>query len=482
MIRVLSAVAALSLAACSGESPVAPLPPEAEPPPRYVSERIPPVNPVPSPAQLRYQRMETNTFVHFGLNTYTGLEWGDGTTDPALFDPVEFDPAQWARIFKDVGFEGVLFVAKHHDGFLLWPSAHSDYSVAASPWRGGRGDVVAEVAAAVRDAGLEFGLYLSPWDRNHPSWGTPAYNDYFLATFWELMGWDNEITGSLFQVWFDHGHDMTIVTQEQIATYDWHRWIREVRLHQPGAVVAPEWDAFYPGNEEGAAPATNWSARDNFNLWAPYECDTPLRAVHSWFWHPQDAPKPLDHLVDVYFTTVGRACTLHLAVGPDQRGLVAPDDEARLREWRAALDAIFAEDLALRAAATASSVRPGSDGWAPGAAVDGDPDSFWSTAEPTGWLEVDLGEPRTVNVIELAEPIRYGQRIAAFRVEAHDGGDWRTVVEGTTVNYKRLLRVEPTTARRWRVVIDDARAAPALSQFGLYDATAWAPFWADDLD
>lgn len=446
---------------------------------RYVSAPIPPIHPIPSPAQLRYQELELNTFIHFGLNTFTNAEWGDGTADPALFNPTDLDATQWMRILKDVGVKGVLFVAKHHDGFLLWPSAHSEYSVKNSPWRNGKGDVVAEVAEATRNAGLEFGLYLSPWDRNHPSWGTASYNNYFLATLWELMGWDNYGTGALFQVWFDQGHDMTIVTQEQIATYDMPRWIREVRLHQPGAVIGPEWDTFYTGNELGLAPETNWSVRDNFHLWAPYECDTPLRAEHSWFWHPQDDPKPLDHLVDVYFTTVGRACTLHLAVGPDQRGLIAAEDETRLREWRAALDGIFDEDLAFHATTSASSVRPGSAGWAAGAAVDGDPSSFWAADDRTGWIEVDLGRPETVNILELAEPIRYGQRIAAFRLEAWTDTEWTTVVRGTTVNYKRLVRFEPFTAQRWRVVIDDARAAPALSQFGLYSALDWAAAWSD---
>ncbi|WP_412061370.1 alpha-L-fucosidase [Rubrivirga sp. IMCC45206] len=471
---------ALVLASCSGDTPLGPdpLPPPAAPPPVFASAPIPPVYPVPSPAQLRFQRMETNVFIHFGINTFTNTEWGDGTDDPALFNPTALDATQWLRIFKETGFNGVLLVAKHVDGFHLWPTPLSDYTVAQSPWRGGDGDLVREVAEATRAAGLELGLYLAPWDRRHPDWGTPRYNDYFVAAIKDIMGWDNTGIGSLYQVWFDYGHDQTIVTPEQLETYDRFRWIREVRLHQPGAVIAPEWDAFFPGNEDGVAPETNWSVRDDFNLWAPFECDVTLRSVRSWYWHPQDDPKPLDDLVEIYFTSVGRGCVLTLAVAPDQRGLIDPEDEDRLREWRAALDAMFDDDLARHAAVTASSVRPGSDGWAAGAAVDGDPDSFWAAEADTGWIEVDLGAPQTANVLELAEPIRYGQRIGAFRLEAWDGTRWQTVAEATTVNYKRLLRFPPVTARRWRVVVDEARAAPALSQVGLYDASAWAPVWA----
>ncbi|WP_412069248.1 alpha-L-fucosidase [Rubrivirga sp. IMCC43871] len=426
--------------------------------------------------------METNVFIHYGINTFTNTEWGDGTADPALFNPTELDANQWLRIFKETGFKGVLLVTKHHDGFHLWPTRQSEYSVAQSPWRGGKGDLVREVAEATRAAGLELGLYLSPWDRHHPDWGTPRYNEYFVAAIWDIMGWDNTGIGSLYQVWFDYGHDQTIVTPEQLASYDRSRWIREVRLHQPGAVVAPEWDAFFPGNEDGLAPETNWSARDNFNLWAPYECDVTMRAERSWFWHPQDDPKLLEDLIEIYFTSVGRACVLTLAVAPDQRGLIEQEDEDRLREWRGAIDAMFDDDLARHATATASDTRLGSEGWAAGAAVDGNPASFWAAGSGTGWIEVDLGSPKTANVLELAEPIRFGQRISGFRLEVwregFAGPQWETVAEGTTVNYKRLLRFPPVTAQRWRVVVDEARAAPALSQFGLYDASEWAPAWA----
>ena len=479
--RLPLSLALLTLAACSGETPVAVGPsPEPEPSPvRYVSEPIPPLYPAPSPQQLEYQRMETNVFIHFGTNTFTGVEWGDGTADPDVFQPTEFDPTQWLRIFDDVGFKGLTLVTKHIDGFLLWPSRHSDYSVASSSWRGGQGDVVKEVADATRAAGLELGLYLAPWDRNHPAWGTPSYNGYFVGTLWELIVPSYyEDLGQLYQIWFDYGHDFNVVTEAQLDAYDHDWWVREVRHNQPGALVTPETDVFFPGNEAGVAPEPNWSVRDDFFKWAPYECDVTLRGERSWYWRANDAPKPLADLVDIYFTSVGRGCTMLLAVGPDDRGLVAPDDEARLYEWRAAIDAIFADNLALHATASASAVRPGSEGWSAAAAVDTNPDSFWSTNEPTGWVEVELDAARTVNVLELMEPIKYGQRVASFRLDAWDGSGWVEAVRGTTVGYKRLLRFPPVTARRWRVVVEDARAAPALSQIGLYSALGWQDEWA----
>ena len=334
-----------------------------------------------------------------------------------------------------------------------------------------------EAAEAARAAGLEVGVYLSPWDRNHAAYGTPAYNDYFAATLEELVA----RTGPPFEVWLDGAYGPE-VTRAQLDAYDWPRWLGQIRRLAPDAVIALDQDVFWPGNEDGSAPRDNWSVRPDFSRWAPYECDTTIRTRTHWFWHPDDEPRSLDELVDVYFTSVGRACTLLLNVPPDRRGLVADDDASRLAEWRAALDAIFADDLARRTTTSASSVRPGSDGWGPGAAVDGDPDSFWSTDEPTGWLEVDLGEPRTVNVVELAEPVRYGQRTASFRVEAWTHTGWRIVTRGTTVNYRRLLRVEPTTAQRWRVVIESGRGPAALSTVGLYAALDWADAWDDRLD
>jgi alpha-L-fucosidase len=223
-------------------------------------------SPAPSPAQLAWQRMEMNAFVHFGPNTFTGEEWGDGREDPRVFAPTAFDARQWARAFKGAGFKGVILTAKHHDGFALWPSRHSTHSVARSPWRDGRGDVLREVADACRAEGLKFGLYVSPWDRNHPTYGTPEYNRVFVAMLEEVLGGNY---GPIFEVWFDgaNGEGPNGKRQE----YDWPRFISTVRRLQPEAVIFSDAgpDVRWVGNERGEAPLTVWATIDRFpTSWA----------------------------------------------------------------------------------------------------------------------------------------------------------------------------------------------------------------------
>ena len=433
----------------------------------FVSPPIPSVGPTPTPTQMAWQDLEVTAFIHFGVNTFTGREWGTGREDPAVFAPTALDATQWAQAAYDAGIGGLILTAKHHDGFALWPSAHSGHTLAASPYRGGAGDVVRETADAAREVGIEFGIYLSPWDRREPSWGTPSYNDFYLAQMGELLSPDvGENYGRVFEVWLDGAHGDG-VTQAQLDTYDVGRWEGFIRRRQPGAIVAFSRDVLYSGNEGGAAPETHWN--DSGGYWRPMECNMPFRT--GWFWHAEEDPKPVDELVDAYFRTVGRDCVLLLGLAPDRRGLLEAEDVIRLGEWRRALDALFAVDLAEGQPATASSTRPGSGGWAPGAATDGDADSFWAAGEATGWLEVEPRGDWPVGVIEVREPIRYGQRIGAFAVEAWDGEAWREVARGTTVGRRRLIRVEPTRATRWRLRVEEARAAPAVSQFGLYAAT-----------
>ncbi len=449
-------------------------------PSTFQSPPIPIVLPVPSPQQLAFQKMETNAIIHIGLNTFTGNEWENGTADPKLFNPKNLDARQWAYVLKNSGIKGVVFVTKHIDGFLLWPSNASTYSVKRSPWRNGNGNLVQEVATAMREAGLELGFYLAPWDQNNPYWGTRQYNDFFVATMLELFD-DKLSQGSLYSFWLDYAHDFNVVTPAHLATYDEPRWIYEIRKNHPGAIIAPDRDAFYPGNEAGAAPVDNWSFRSDFPRWAPYECDYTLRGAdannHSWYWHPNEHPRPLDEMVEIYFKSVGRGCSQLIGVAPDTSGLISNDDASLLQEWRHELNRIFQNDVARHTTATASSVRPGSPGWGPGAAIDGNADSFWASDSLRSWMEVTLEAPQTVNIIQLAEPIKYGQRVLSFHVDAFQSGSWTTVARGTSINYKRLIRIAPVTAQRWRLVIDNARAAPAISQFELYPALNWASRW-----
>ncbi|HQJ54158.1 MAG TPA: alpha-L-fucosidase [Planctomycetota bacterium] len=429
-----------------------------------------PCPPVPAPRQLAWQRDELWIFTHFGVNTFTDKEWGDGTEDPKIFNPARFDAHQWAATAKDAGFKGIILTAKHHDGFCLWPTAQTEHCLRNSPWRDGKGDVVREVADACRAAGLKFGFYLSPWDRNSPKYEDgKAYDDYFAAQLEELLtGY-----GPVSEVWFDgagsEGH-----------VYDWQRYYAAIRRHQPGAVIAicgP--DVRWVGNEDGVARETEWSVRDadaatgpgqDGKAWHPAECDVSIRP--GWFWHQsQDGQvKSLARLLDIYYKSVGRNAGLLLNVPPTSEGRFAAPDAARLREFRLALDATFATDLARGKPCRADAVRGGDPGFGPARAVDGDPRTYWAVDDDIrqASIEIDLEAPAACSVCLLGEAIELGQRIEAHRVEVLAGGQWRTVARGTTVGYKRLHRFPAVEARRLRVTIERARACPTLTTVGLF--------------
>lgn len=429
-----------------------------------------PCPPVPAPRQLAWQRDELWIFTHFGVNTFTDKEWGDGTEDPKIFNPARFDAHQWAATAKDAGFKGIILTAKHHDGFCLWPTAQTEHCLRNSPWRDGKGDVVREVADACRAAGLKFGFYLSPWDRNSPKYEDgKAYDDYFAAQLEELLtGY-----GPVSEVWFDgagsEGH-----------VYDWQRYYAAIRRHQPGAVIAicgP--DVRWVGNEDGVARETEWSVRDadaatgpgqDGKAWHPAECDVSIRP--GWFWHQsQDGQvKSLARLLDIYYKSVGRNAGLLLNVPPTSEGRFAAPDAARLREFRLALDATFATDLARGKPCRADAVRGGDPGFGPARAVDGDPRTYWAVDDDVrqASIEIDLEAPAACSVCLLGEAIELGQRIEAHRVEVLAGGQWRTVARGTTVGYKRLHHFPAVEARRLRVTIERARACPTLTTVGLF--------------
>jgi alpha-L-fucosidase len=441
-----------------------------------------PLLPVPTARQLEWQRKEMAIFLHFGVNTFSDSEWGTGDEDPDLFDPSRLDAKQWARVARETGFRTLILTAKHHDGFALWPSRYTEHSVRSSGWRGGHGDVVRELVDAARSEGLDVGLYLSPWDRHEPSYGDErAYNEFYMGQLRELLG----NYGRLTEVWFDgaKGPDAADMA------YDFDAYWALVRQLQPGAVIFSDEgpDVRWIGNERGFAGETNWSMIDRSRVkvgdaeagylnagdragadWVPGECDVSIRS--GWFWHPDQAPRPLDDLLDIYFKSVGRDCVLLLNVPPNREGMLDQADVERLHELRAALDAIFATDLAAGARASASNVRGGSGEFEAARALDGDLDTYWATDDSVGHavLELELGAPATFNVVRIQEPVQLGQRIAAYRFQVESGGAWLTVSAGTTVGHKKLDRVEPVTARRVRLIIDEARAHPLIAGLGLH--------------
>ncbi len=456
---------------------------------------------VPSPRQLAWQKLEFIAFFHFTVNTFTNLEWGTGDESPDIFNPIQLDTRQWLRVARDAGMKLAILTAKHHDGFCLWPSRYTEHSVKHSPYKHGQGDVVREFVDACRAFDIKAGVYLSPWDRHEPTYGTEAYNDYFKAQLTELL----THYGPISEMWFDGACGEGPNGKRQV--YDWQGYYDVVRQHQPEAVIAISGpDVRWVGNERGVARANEWSVVattalgqdalathsqhtetvrpkiDSSNqdlgsrekilaaerlVWYPAECDVSIRP--GWFYHDFEDPmvKSPETLVDLYFKSVGRNSVLLLNLPPDQRGLIHENDARSLREMRRQLDAIFARNLLQGARVTASHAK---NGFSPTHTLDNDAKSYWTTedGQEQATLEYDLGAEKTFNVVQLQEHIQVGQRIEQFTVEAWTDGVWRTVAQGGTVGYQRLLRCLATTTSRVRVRIDASRVAPTLCKVGVF--------------
>lgn len=447
----------------------------------------------PSRRQAAWQELEFYAFIHFGMNTFTNREWGDGRESPKLFNPTKFDARQWVSACKAAGMRMLILTCKHHDGFCLWPTRYTEHSVRNSPWKGGKGDVVREVSDACRDAGLKFGVYLSPWDRHERTYGdSPAYNRYFRNQLTELLtGY-----GPIAAVWFDGACAEGPGGRRQ--EYDWQSYYRLIRKLQPGATIHVRGpDVRWCGNEAGHTRKSEWSVipigeapdrhawtdkrgadlgsrsrirKGRYLVWYPAEVNTSIRP--GWFYHARedDRVKPLERLLDIYYGSVGGNATFLLNLPPDRRGLIHENDARRLAQMGKVLRASFRTDLAKGAAAKASAER-GADGrHSADKAVDGKKSTYWSTDDgvTSAALELDLGEARTFNCAMLQEAIRVGQRIEKFVVEARVDGKWKKLAEATVVGYKRLLRLPETTARRVRVRVLESRVCPTLRSFALY--------------
>lgn len=430
---------------------------------------------VPTPQQLEWQQMELTAFLHFGINTFTGREWGDGKENPALFNPTDFDAEQWVRSLKEAGFKMAILTAKHHDGFCLWPTKTTEHSVAASPWKDGKGDVVRELRDACDKYGIKFGVYLSPWDRNASCYGdSPKYNEFFIEQLTELL----TNYGEVHEVWFDgaNGEGPNGKKQE----YDWTAILSTIRRLQPRAVTAIMGDDVrWVGNERGLGRETEWSAtvltpgtyarceeqnkalgvkatskdlggRDMLVnakelFWYPSEVDVSIRP--GWFYHQQEdnQVKSLKHLTDIYFKSVGYNSVLLLNIPPDQRGRISDADVNRLKEFADYRKEIFADNR----------VKGGLKAW---------------TARPGDTRVYQLKPKSEINVVMLREDISKGQRMEAFTVEALTADGWKEIAKGTTVGYKRLIRIPAVEARQLRVKVDACRLAANISEVAAYYA------------
>ena len=416
----------------------------------------------PAPYQVAWQDLEFGVILHFSTNTFLDREWGDGTASPAVFDPKQFDPDQWMRAIRASGARYVVLVAKHHDGFCLWPTQQTDYSVRSSPWRDGHGDVVGDVARAARKYGLRFGVYLSPWDRHEPKYkDAAAYDAYYNAELTELAS----NYGDLVEFWLDgagsEGH-----------VYNFKKIIETLRTYQPDTVVFADTglfefgDARWVGNEAGVVDYENWNVidRHGYERWRPVEADTPLRKLH-WFWHPHDEAslKSLDELLTTYDATVGRGAQLMLGVAPDDRGLLPDADVRRLEELGAALRHRQENNLVLKHLPSTPEVA---------AALDGDPDTFWSAPPGThhGAIEADFASPITFDHAVTAEWLNAGQNVEKYAIEIWDAkeGRWQPIAQGQAIGHKKIDSFAPVTATRVRLNILSSTSAAQIREFQLY--------------
>ncbi|KAG8381443.1 hypothetical protein BUALT_Bualt06G0122500 [Buddleja alternifolia] len=440
-----------------------------------------PILPLPSYSQLKWQQKEIIMFIHFGVNTFTGSEWGTGHESPSIFNPTGLDANQWADAAAQAGTSLMILTAKHHDGFCLWPSKYTDHSVIGSPWKNGHGDVVQEFVNAAKARGIDAGLYLSPWDRHDPRYGH--------AQLQELLN----RYGDVREIWFDGAKGSNAPNMTYYFD-DWFSMVKELqRTINIFSDAGP--DVRWVGNEKGFAGTTSWSTINRTSLsignaslvhylntgdpkgthWLPAECDVSIRT--GWFWHKTQAPKKLRKLLEIYYKSVGRNCVLLLNVPPNSTGLISESDVQRLSEFRKAINAVFSSNLAGKCSIEASSQRGGENGgFGPKNVLDDNHLwTYWAPSEDQKenyWIELRVRSGKIkFNVIRIQEAIGLGQRVEKHEIYV----DGTKVADGTTIGYKRLHRLEMGVVDAFsvRIKIVKAKGTPLISSIGLH----YDPFW-----
>ncbi len=421
------------------------------------AQTVKPLAPVPSARQLQWHDMEFYLFFHFGPNTFTDLEWGKGTEHEEVFNPTALDCRQWCRIAKAAGAKGVIITAKHHDGFCLWPTQYSTHTVAQSKWRDGKGDVVKELADACKAYGLKLGIYLSPWDRNHPKYGTDEYNRVFVNMMKEVVA----RYGPLFEFWWDGANGEGPNGKKQV--YDWHLFEQTLRTIAPNTVVFSDIgpDIRWVGNEDGFAGKTNWDLLDttgfsrgsgapsqdtlnagniNGKNWIPAECDVSIRP--GWFYHEKEDSlvKTPEKLFDLYLKSAGRGSALLLNVPPDRRGLINEHDSVALMGFKKLRDESFTKPVISKTFPLTSSKN----------------------------YKVAIGSTQKINCIILKEPIRLGQRIKNFTIQFMKDNKVVSEIRGTTIGRKRILTFPSTDADAFTILINESKINPLLVEASAY--------------
>ena len=466
----------------------------------------------PTPAQVKQAERAFYAFCHFTVDTFTDREWGLGTESESTFNPTAFDADQIVGVLKAAGATGAVITCKHHDGFCLWPTKTTEHNVSNSPFRGGKGDVIKEFSDACRKAGIAFGTYLSPWDRNQPTYGKPEYINVYREQLKELL----TRYGPVFEIWMDgaNGGDgyyrgkvgptefkgpLEMRRIDNKTYYDWPNTWALMRKLQPDAVlfsdVGP--DMRWCGNEGGHSPDTQWSTityapnqtpgasipnlgtgTRNGNQWVMSEVDVSIRP--GWFWHEHENNKVRspENLTNIYFNSVGHGTTLILNVPPDRRGILHENDVASLQQFGDHLRQTFGTNLAAGATLAASNTRGNDPKFAPARLLDADLWSAWITddAVTTPEVTISLNGEQTFNVIKLREDIRLGQRVEGVAVDAWIDGAWKEIAKCESVGACRLWRVAKTTTNKVRVRVTKSPVCPALSDFGLYLEPAFQPW------
>lgn len=457
-----------------------------------------PVYPIPTTQQVEWQKLEQYAFVHFGLNTFNDLEWGFGDTPASTFDPTHLDAEQWVKVIKDAGMKAVILTTKHHDGFNLWQSKYTEYSVKNSPWRDGKGDMVRELIEACKKHNLKVGLYLSPWDRNHADYGKPEYVEYFQNQISELI---NEYCDGvdMFEYWFDganggdgyYGGAREKRSINPTEYYQYEKCVEIIHKKFPNAMIfggtAPT--IRWIGNESGWAGQTNWAmfnktdpesrqyqwGNENGADWLPGEVDVSIRP--GWFYHAREdhQVRSLSNLVNIYYESVGRNANLLLNFPVSLRGTIHPTDSSRIVEWWRAIQDELKTDLLKDAGVEASNARGGD--FKAKQATDGNWDSYWATDE--GVVKADItfsfDKPQQVNRVLLQEYIPLGQRVKAFSIDYYADGKWNPIPTKdtmSTVGYKRIIRFTNVTAEKLRVNFLDARGPLTINNIAAYCAPA----------
>lgn len=471
-----------------------------------VPEDIKPNPVVPSDKQIEYQKMEYIGFIHYNLFTFPATIkdpekrkwWGN---EPATtFNPGGVDAEQWVRVAKEAGMKELILTVKHHDGFCIWPSEFSDYTVRESPYKKGKGDIVREFTDACHKYGMKAGFYYSPWDAHHAGYGKPEYITFFKNQLRELL----TNYGEVYEVWFDGaafwngyygGANERRVTNRD-TYYPWEEINSLIYELQPKASIFNFFgpDLRWIGNEEGVAGETCWSTvtADSLKIetgksifpylaagdpngknWIIGQCDVPNRPAWSWRAEDDDKVKTPQQLVDLYYKSIGRNTILLLNVPPDTDGVFPEQDVASLMEFKSIIEETFRENLALDAKVTASNFRGKAARFSPGNITDSIDSTYWATDDDqkSASAEIELSGTKSFDRILLQEPIRFGQRISEFDIEVYKDNTWHTVAEGTTIGYKRIFRIDPVQCSKIRINIKGATSTPALSNFALYKAS-----------